>query len=152
MTLDGQIQRRVGRTQVDAPPMPVREPVNIDRAEDRGQRAVMPALHRAIHGAVSIDNLETYFAHGAQVQMLLKETTQQLSALHIELHFQLPVRQPVRPATVEPHQHLLETASRQHEPVPSGHDRCSARRAWTRATNTSSSPRAWASRSVTALR
>ena len=147
VTLGGQVQHRVGRTQVDAPPMPVREPVNIDGPEDRGKRAVMPALHGAIDGAVSVDDLDTCFAHGAQVQVLLIKTAQQLSALHVELRFQLRVRQPVRPATFEPHQHLLEAAPRHHEPVPSrgrgrGHDRRPARRASTRATNTSNSPRA----------
>jgi len=58
VTLDGQVQRRVGGVQVGMPVPPIRQPGHVHRSKHRRQAPGVPGLHCAVGDPVDVDDLD----------------------------------------------------------------------------------------------
>ena len=90
--LAGQVQGRVGRTQVGLPAPAVCQAGHLDRAEDRLKRPDMAGLDTCPAAAIGLgDVVPALLADRAQVQVVLVEQPDQLTQVNAQLLFELAV-------------------------------------------------------------
>jgi len=92
VTLGRQIQPGVGRVQVPDPRRPVGQPLDLDLAEHRLQRAGVSGLHPAAQDALITGHLlQARLAHGPQREMIIKQPPQQLPPVAVKMILELPM-------------------------------------------------------------
>ena len=95
VTLDRQIQRRVGRMQIPHPWRPVGQPLDRHGPEHRLQRAPVTLLHPAAdHPLIPGDLLKARLSHRPQRQMITEQAAQQLPPVNIKMLLKLGMREP----------------------------------------------------------
>lgn len=118
VALVGKVQRRVGEMQVGVPASAVGETFHFYVSEHRGQAAVVAALDGPPADPVGIDDaLDAGLALRTQVQVVLEQPAQKLTALDVETHLQLGMVKPARVVAAQPGGHRLEPFTRLPEPV-----------------------------------
>jgi hypothetical protein len=100
VTLDRQVQRRVGGMQVPQSGRAVRQPLDRHGPEHRLKRTSVPALDPATrHPLIADHPLEALLADRPQRQMVIQQPPQQLPSVAVKTVLELGVREPrgVRP-------------------------------------------------------
>jgi hypothetical protein len=94
VTLDRQIQCRVGGMQVPHPRRPIGQPLHAHGSEHRLQCTYVTWLDPGAYPSlIAGDLLEARLAHGPQRQMIIKQAAQQLPPVNIEVLLKLGMRQ-----------------------------------------------------------
>ncbi len=91
MALFWQVQGCIRRVQVRSAPMPVGQSVDGHLAEYGGQGSGVSGLDAAVVDTVDVDHADPFLSLGAQVEVVLKQSTQQLPAAAVEIVLQLGV-------------------------------------------------------------
>jgi hypothetical protein len=128
VTLDRQIQRRVGRMPIPDAGRPVRQPLHGHGPEHRLQRPAVTGLDPAArHPLITDDLIQALLADRPQREMVIQQPAQQLPPVAREMLLKLGVRAPggVRPVQEAQQQPELLTARRK----PSRRGRIAARAA-----------------------
>lgn len=91
VALFGQIQHGVSDVQVRRSAMPIGEAFDGHISEDGGQGSAMSGLDAAVADTVDVDHRDSFLSAGAQVEVVLEQSTKQLSAATVEIGLQLGV-------------------------------------------------------------
>jgi hypothetical protein len=158
VALLGQVQRSVSWMQVLLSRLAIGHATHLDFAEDGHQMAMMAGLDPGPWGAGRVgDASETLFALGTDTEMVLEQSAEQLPAAPLETVLEVAVLEAGGLLPVQEGHRRLEVLTRRGEAIVAAVNagaahRWLALRACTRATRSSSSPRASASRSLTVFR
>ena len=126
VTLDRQVQRRVGRMQIPDAGRPVRQPLDRHRPEHRLQRTPMTGLDpTARHTLITDDLVQALLADRAQREMVIEQPAQQLPPVAVKMLLKLGVREPA--ASVPSKKHSSDSNCSRLAANPAGRpNRCAS--------------------------
>ena len=118
VALLGEVQLAVGGIQVGVTAVAVGEALHVELPEDGGEAAMVTGLDGTMGHPVGVDNrVGALLPNGAQLEVLLEHSAQQLAAPPVELVFDLGMSQLGRLRAIQPAGDLLEALARPAEGV-----------------------------------
>ena len=88
--------------------MAIGQPLDAHRAEHAGQGPAVPGLDAAVGDAFDVEHLNSLLSMGAQVEVVLEKSAQQLPASAVQVVLQFAVRQRVGLACLQPADDVFE--------------------------------------------